>query len=231
MERIRTLSRPHGRPRVRSGNLWCYPSQCNNGFLCCICPYPSGLLHWHWGSHCPSAGEVILKDMGKIDWYQTTTKHKFCVHNSAESRVIVMPTLSSLVAQHAVMQCHQWQKKLASRPLWMFIDKVGIKMTLGFQDKVGIQSLGFQCLGVHCKCHETYYLSVSALSGCRRRQSKEGLLVCSMKTNNLETDILLPLGMKWAIVCGTFWKGWGWGRGEDWWCYEVNQYKEEWMSG
>ena len=228
MERIRTLSRPHGRPRVRSGNLWCYPSQCNNGFLCCICPYPSGLLHWHWGNHCPSASEVTLKDMGKIDWYQTTTKHKFVYIILLKAESLWCQLLSSPVAQHYAVppMTKSWHQdhsgcsstKLASK--W-----------LGFQDKVGIQSLGFQCLGVHCKCHETYYLSVSALSGCRRRQSKEGLLVWSMKTNNLETDILLPLGMKWAIVCGTFWKGWGWGRGEDWWCYEVNQYKEEWMSG
>ena len=28
---------------------------------------------------CPSASEATLKDMGKIDQYQTMTKHKPCV--------------------------------------------------------------------------------------------------------------------------------------------------------
>ena len=42
-------------------------------------PYPSGLLHWHWGN--PSASEVTLKDMGKVTdpWQQQhTTKHEPC---------------------------------------------------------------------------------------------------------------------------------------------------------
>ena len=34
--------------------------------VCQFHPYPSGLLHWHWGCHdCPSAFGAILEDMGK----------------------------------------------------------------------------------------------------------------------------------------------------------------------
>ena len=47
-----------------------YPMNYDHASLVLLCvafyPYPSGLLHWHWGHHdCPSAHEVTLKDMGK----------------------------------------------------------------------------------------------------------------------------------------------------------------------
>ena len=48
----------------------------NSDSMCFIYPYPSGLLHWHWGNYCPSVSEVTLKNMGKIGLYLTTTKHK-----------------------------------------------------------------------------------------------------------------------------------------------------------
>ena len=47
-----------------------------------ICPYPSGLLHWHWGKDCPSAREATLKDMAKMTinkQQQNIAKHIFLV--------------------------------------------------------------------------------------------------------------------------------------------------------
>ena len=46
------------------------------GFVLSIYLYSSGLLHWHRGNYdCPGASEVILKNMGKIDWHLHIMKH------------------------------------------------------------------------------------------------------------------------------------------------------------
>ena len=59
-------------------SVCCALSQCVCRSAPSVSPYPSGLLHWHWGNHdCPSASEVTLKDMGKKpDRYKTTTIKK-----------------------------------------------------------------------------------------------------------------------------------------------------------
>ena len=45
------------------------------------------LLHCHWDNDifdCPDASKVTMEDMGKISWYQNTTRHNKIdyVHNS-----------------------------------------------------------------------------------------------------------------------------------------------------
>ena len=44
-------------------------------FYVVISPVLSGFIMWCIYLYCPSADEVILTNMGKIDSYQTTTKH------------------------------------------------------------------------------------------------------------------------------------------------------------
>ena len=42
------------------------------GFVWSICPYHSELLYWHWGYDL--LNELTLKDIGKIDRYQSAIK-------------------------------------------------------------------------------------------------------------------------------------------------------------
>ena len=44
-------------------------------FYVAISPVLSGFIMWCIYLYCPSVDEVILANMGKIDSYQTTTKH------------------------------------------------------------------------------------------------------------------------------------------------------------
>ena len=72
---ILTFSMEYTHVFLRTYTMFCL-YQLTVNTMWCINTYSSGLLHWHWGNHCPSASEVTLKNMGKNSLYLTTTKHK-----------------------------------------------------------------------------------------------------------------------------------------------------------
>ena len=41
-----------------------------------LCPYSAELLLWHWYTGCLNANEAIRRNMDKIDYYLTITKHE-----------------------------------------------------------------------------------------------------------------------------------------------------------